>query len=147
MKFYKLFIALTLASTFSCDGDEANVETEEYVFNPAGYRMLTSSSQMSDVVDYKIKGVIFAISHKDGDTTYIQTTDSSFTTPEELCVGVHYNEIVQHATQPLYVEPGRYAYIGLKSGWNAAFKLDFSSSTIYKEMKMDSLVALFYKKK
>lgn len=71
---------------------------------------------------------------------YIETSDLSFKTSENLSVGMELKEINNAVIEKINTERGWAKYILLKSGWNAAF--DFNAT-----ITPTSKILFFFKRK
>ena len=89
--------------------------------NPISKMTLVSSGQMSTYKMVKIDDHYFDLVTQGIDTTYLQTKDKRFKTPEGYKVGTKLSELPSNIKDNLLKEPGWGFYYKLPSGWTLGF--------------------------
>ena len=92
--------------------------------NQSSTQILASPSQTFSKYNVLVKGIKYEIGVDSEKTiAFISTSDENFSTPENIRVGMGLMEALQISHADMLIEKGWASYLTLKSGWNAAFKL------------------------
>jgi hypothetical protein len=83
---------------------------------------MISSAQISKYLTVTINNINFdLVVDKNGDTTYIQTKDKNFVTPEGFRIGTTFEQIPNDLTNVIVRENGWGYYVTLDSKWALGF--------------------------
>jgi hypothetical protein len=112
----KIFLIIFITSSISCSAQE---ETEWQIKKEM---IMISSGQFSPSEKIIFDNCEFdLVVNQQMDTIYLQTTDSSFITPEGYNVGTKWKSISNVYQSKLGRMPGWGYYITLDSGWQLGF--------------------------
>jgi hypothetical protein len=111
----------TTKKTDTTFAKKAALQVDSKLKNPFSKMIMIASGQISPYKEIKIQGINFNLVLDGADTTYLATTEESFTTPEGLSVGMQLSELPTDIQKDLTKEPGWAYYYKLPSKWSLGF--------------------------